>query len=140
MAKKAAREKNLLPIIAIVVAVLAAGFGGAWLYFQHKEKLERGITYLKLPSVAISHGGHSMRATFALRTSAADAEWASKNKATLEQVVQRALLEADPVAARAPGGLHALQEKVREVGNATLQSQRIQEVLITDFLVSEGDL
>ena len=140
MAKKAAREKNLRNIIAIVVAVLAVGFGSAWLYMQHKERQTREITYLKLSSVAISRDGHSMRATFAIRTSVADAAWASKNKSTLEQVMQRALLEADPVAARAPGGLTALQEKVREVSNATLQSQRIQEVLVTDFLVSEGDL
>lgn len=140
MAKKAAREKNLRNVVAIVVAVLAVGFGGAWLYMQHKEKQDREITYLKLPPVAISRDGHSMRASFAIRTSAADAAWASKNKVMLEQVMQKALLEADPVAARAPGGLLALQEKVREVGNATLQSQRIQEVLVTDFLVSEGDL
>ncbi|OWW22654.1 hypothetical protein [Noviherbaspirillum denitrificans] len=139
MAKQAAREKNLPLIIAIAIAVLAVGFGGAWLYMQHKEKLERQITYLKLPPVAISHDGFSMRATFAIRTSAADAEWATKNKSTLEQVMKKALLDADPVAAREPGGLQALQEKVRQVGNAALQSQRIQEVLVTDFLVSEGD-
>lgn len=140
MAKKPAREKNLRNLIAVVVVILAVGFGGAWLYMQHKDKQTRDITYLNLPSVAISRDGHSMRATFAIRTSAADADWASRNKSTLEQVMQRALLEADPVAARAPGGLHALQERVREVSNATLQSQRIQEVLLTDFLVSEGDL
>lgn len=140
MAKKAAREKNLLPVVVIVIAVLAVGFGSAWLYMQYQEKKSREITYLKLPSVAISRDGHSMRATFAVRTSAADADWASKNKFALEQVVQKALLEADPIAARAPGGLLALQEQVRKVSNATLQSQRIQEVLVTDFLVSEGDL
>ena len=140
MAKKAARERNLLTIIAIVVAVLAVGFGGAWLYMDHKEKQEREIAYLRLPPVAISRDGHSMSATFAIRTSAADADWASKNKGTLEQVMKKALLEADPVAARAPGGLQHMQEQVRHVANATLQSQRIQEVLVTDFLVSEGDL
>lgn len=139
MAKKAAREKNLLNVVAIAVVVLAVGFSAAWLYMQHREKLQREVTYLSLPSVAISRDGHSMRATFAIRTSRADAEWAAKNKTTLEQVMKKALLDADPVAARAPGGLLALQQKVREVGNATLQSERIQEVLVTDFLVSEGD-
>ena len=140
MAKKAASEKNLLPIVAAVVVILVVGFGSAWLYMQHKEKLNRDITYLKLPSVAISRDGHSISATFAVRTSAADAKWASKNKAALEQVMMQALLSADPVQARTPGGLQALQDKVRETGNATLQSDRIQEVLVTDFLVSEGDL
>lgn len=140
MAKQAAREKNLLPIIAIVVAVLAAGFAAAWLYMQYQEKRSREIAYLRLPSVAISRDGHSISATFAIRTSAADAGWAAKNKIALEQVMKQALLSVDPDAVRAPGGLKALQEKVRETGNTTLQSERIQEVLVTDFLVSEGDL
>ena len=140
MAKKAARERNLLSIVAIVVAVLGAGFGAAWLYMQHKDKQSREIAYLGLPSVAISRDGHSIRATFAVRTSAADADWASKNRLALESVIKQALLAVDPAEARAPGGLKALQDKVREVANATLQSDRLQEVLVTDFLVSEGDL
>jgi flagellar basal body-associated protein FliL len=139
MANKAAREKNLLSVIAIVVAVLAVGFTAAWLYMQYQEKQSREITYLRLPSIAISRDGHSISATFAIRTSAADATWASKNKFALEQVMKQALLAVDPVAARAPGGLKALQDQVRETSNATLQSERIQEVLVTDFLVSEGD-
>ena len=140
MAKNSAHEKNLRNLIVAVVAVLAVGFGGAWLYMQQKEKQTSAITYLKLPSVAISRDGYSMRATFAVRTSAADAEWASRNRLSLAQVMQKALQEADPMATRSPGGLKALQERVREVTNTTLQSQRIQEVLVTDFLVSEGDL
>ncbi|HYD60342.1 MAG TPA: flagellar basal body-associated FliL family protein [Noviherbaspirillum sp.] len=139
MAKKAAREKNLKSVIAIVVAVLAVGFTAAWLYLQYREKQDREIAYLPVPTVAISRDGHSIRASFAIRTSAADAAWAAKNKAALEQVMSHALLEVDPVAARAPGGLQALQDKVRETSNALFQSERIQEVLVTDFLVSEGD-
>ena len=139
MAKKAAREKNLRALVAIVVAVLGTGFGAAWLYMQHKEKQSREIAYMRLSPVAISRDGHSMSATFAVRTSLADAAWAAKNRSTLEQVMKSALLEADPVAARAPGGLQAMQEKVRETANARLQSDRIQQVLVTDFLVSEGD-
>lgn len=139
MAKKAAHDKHLLPLVAIVVAILTVGFGGAWYIIQNKEKQNREIAYLNMPSVAISRDGHSIRATFAVRTSEADADWASKNKVALEHVMKQALLDVDPVAARAPGGLHALQEKVREAGNTILQSHRIQEVLITDFLVSEGD-
>jgi flagellar basal body-associated protein FliL len=140
MAKKAAHDKHLLPIVAMVVAILAAGFGGAWYYIQNKEKQNREIAYLKVPSVAISRDGHSIRATFAVRTSEADTEWVSKNKMALEHVMKQALLDVDPVAARTPGGIRALQEKVREAGNTILQSRRIQEVLITDLLVSEGDL
>lgn len=140
MSKKPVREKNLVTIVGIVLAVLAVGFGIAWLYMQYEEKQSRKITYLGLPPVAISRDGHSISATFAIRTSAADASWASKNKVALEQVMKQALLAVDPVEARAPGGLKALQDKVREAGNTTLQSERIQEVLVTDFLVSEGDL
>jgi flagellar basal body-associated protein FliL len=138
-APRATSDHKLASIIGVVVAVLAAGFAAGWLYMQHKERQSREITYLKLPSVAISRDGHSMSATFAVRTSRTDADWASKNKDVLEQVMKRALLEADPVAARQPGGLQKMQEQVRGIANSTLQSERIQEVLVTDFLVSEGD-
>lgn len=141
MPKKPARDKHLLSIVGIVAVtvVLAACFAAAWIYLQREDRLSREISYLRIPSVSISRDGHSIAASFAFRTSAADGEWAARNKAALEQLMKKALLEADPVASRAPNALLGLQEQLRDTSNAALQTTRIQEVLITDFLVSEGD-
>jgi hypothetical protein len=140
MPKRPARDNLLLYVIGIVTVVLAVGFGLAWLYLQYADKQSREINYLNLPQVAISRDGHSISASFAVRTSAADAKWASQNKSALEQVMKQSLLAVDPVHVRAPNGLQALQNTVRDASNLTLHTDKVQEVLVTDFLVSEGDL
>lgn len=140
MTKRHARDHLILKAIGVTLVVLAVGFGLAWFYLQHAERLSREITYLALPSIAISRDGHSISAGIAIRTSATDADWAKKNKSILEQTMKSALLEVDPVKVREPGGLKKLQETLRESSNARLQTTRVQEVVVTDFLVSEGDL
>lgn len=140
MTKRPVRDRLILKAIGITLVVLAIGFGLAWFYMQHAERQSREITYLSLPSIAISRDGHSMSAGIAIRTSAADADWARKNQGVLEQAMKSALLEVDPVKVRQPDGLKMLQATLRDVSNARLQTTRIQEVVVTDFLVSEGDL
>lgn len=140
MPKRPARDNLLVKAVAVVLVVLAAGFVLTWIYLQYADKQSREINYLRFPSVAISRDGHSISASFAVRTSAADAKWASRNKLALEQIMKQTLLAVDPVRVRAPNGLQALQETVRAASNVTLQTDKVQEVLVTDFLVSEGDL
>ncbi len=140
MPKQPTRDKPLLTIVAIVLAVLAVGFAGVWLYLKHAEKLDAEVRYLRLAPVAISHNGISMSATVAVRTSGSDEDWAREHGLALEEVVKQALLAADPERVRAPGGLQKLQESLKAASNAMLQTDRVQEVLVTDFLVSEGDL
>lgn len=139
MPHRSGRDRLLLYAIVATIAVLAIGFPLARMYMQHVDRQNREIRFLQLPSIAISRDGHSIAASFAIRTSAGDAEWAKKNKPALEQVMQRALMALDPVSASAPGGLKAFQDTLRDASNSTLQTSQVQEVLITDFLVSEGD-
>ncbi len=140
MPKRAARDSLLLYVIGAVMVALAIGFALAWLYLQYADKQSREIQYLTLRDVAISRDGHSISASFAIRTSAADAKWASQHKPVLEQVMTQALLAADPIRVRTPDGLQALQISVRDASNQTLHTDKVQDVLVTDFLVSEGDL
>jgi flagellar basal body-associated protein FliL len=58
----------------------------------------------------------------------------------LETVMKRGLMAVDPQRVRAPNGIRLLQDTLREASNAELHTDKVQEVLITDFLVSEGDL
>lgn len=139
MPHRSGRDRLLPYAIVATIAVLAIGFPLARMYMQHVDRQNREIRFLQLPSIAISRDGHSIAASFAIRTSAGDAEWAKKNKPALEQVMQRALMALDPVSASAPGGLKAFQDTLRDASNSTLQTSQVQEVLITDFLVSEGD-
>ncbi len=142
MSQGSPRKYWLVYTVGIVLLVLAVAFVLTWRYLQHRERLAIETRYLTLPPVAISRDGHSMSATVAIRTSAADAEWAASNKQALEQVTQRVLMELDPQrvsGAHVRNGLQALQVTLRDAGNAALQTTRVQEMLLTDFLVSEGD-
>lgn len=143
MSQRFTRDHWLVYTVGIALLVLAVGFTCAWFYMQYKDRLSKEVSFLTLPPVAISHDGHSMSATVAVKTSAADAAWAAENKKVLEQIVQRVLMEVDPqkvAGATAPASLQALQHTLREASNVELQSTRVQEMLLTDFLRSEGDL
>ena len=52
----------------------------------------------------------------------------------------RTLMEADPVRVRTPDGIAELQQAFRQAGNAFLRTDKVREVLVTDLLVSEGDM
>lgn len=134
------RDFSLPTVIAGALALLAAGFALAWFYLQHRERMQWETHYLTLPPVAISRDGHSMAATIAVRTTAADAGWIADNKRALQQVAHRVLMEADPQRMQAPDGLRALQTSLREATNAALQTDSVQEMLLTDFLLSDHDL
>jgi len=140
MAKRVVGGSWLLYAGGRGVRLLAASFTATWLYLQHRDQLRREMRYLTLPTVAISRDGHSMAATVAVRTSAADADWVAANKPALQQVTQQVLMEADPRRTQAPGGLQALQARLHAASNAALRTTGVQQVLLTDFLLSDGDL
>jgi flagellar basal body-associated protein FliL len=134
------RDFSLVYTLVGTLMLLIVGFALTWFYLQHREQKQWETHYLTLPPVAISRDGHSMAATIAVRTSAADAGWVAGNKHKLQQIAQGVLMEADPQRMQAPGGLLALQASMRDAINAMLQSTSVQEILLTDFLLSEGDL
>lgn len=138
--KSGARDRLLPVTIAATFIVLAAGFAAVWFYWQYAQKRNAETRYLTLPSVAISRDGHSIRAGLALRTTGNDADWAAGNQRALEQIMASTLMQADPVRVRTPAGIAELQQAFREAGNASLRTDKLREVLVTDLLVSEGDL
>jgi flagellar basal body-associated protein FliL len=138
--KRPTHEHRVLYVVVTLLVVLALGFCGTWLYLQHARQLDREVSYFRLPSLAVSRNGHSMSATFAVKTNGNDANWGGQNKRALEQVMTKVLMDADPQRVHAPGGLQKLQETLKTSINDALHTDKVQEVLITDFLVSEGDL
>jgi flagellar basal body-associated protein FliL len=135
-----AKDHQLLLTIGIALLILLLSFGGVWLYLQYAKELRTQTNYLSLPSIAISRDGHSIRAGIAIRTSGEDASWASKNQLAFEQVMKRALMEADPKKLRSEAGIVAMQQSLRDAGNDALGHGKVREVLLTDLLISEGDL
>ncbi|RJF97173.1 hypothetical protein D3871_00460 [Noviherbaspirillum saxi] len=140
MPKPTAKDRPIGVIIGLALLLLGIGFGSVWFYLQYVQKKQAQTNYLTLPSIAISRDGHSIRAGMAIRTTGDDAGWASKHQQALEQIMKRTLMEADPKKLRTEGGIVALQQSLREAGNTTLHTTKVREVLLTDLLLSEGDL
>lgn len=136
---KPAHDRWIFNTVAIVCALLVLGFAAGWAYLQYAERQRLSSSYTSLRPVAISQGGHSIAATFAVKTSDADLRWATQNRHALELALQQALLQVDPERALAPNGLRTLQQRLHGTVNSALGVDKVQEVVITDFLVSEGD-
>lgn len=133
------QENRIFRILVVTCVLLALGFGGAWAYREYMQRQRMSSSYTNLKPIAISQGGHSIAATFAVKTSDADLRWAVQNRLGLEAALHEALLGVDPQRALAPGGLRELQRALQPRLNARLATDKVQEVVITDFLVSEGD-
>lgn len=132
-------ERPLPGIVLGACAMLLIGFASVWFYLQYAERQRLASSYTMLERVAIGRDGHSIRASIAIQTSDADLRWALRNREGIEVAFQQALLALDPQRIRAPGALHAFQQELDETLNRTLKTDKIQQVLLTDFLLSEGD-
>jgi flagellar basal body-associated protein FliL len=60
------------------------------------------------------------------------------NHKALEQAFQATLADTDVQRMLAPGGLLGLLRWLREAGNEALQTGRVREVLLTDFVIGES--
>lgn len=134
--RKAARDNLIAYAVLFVSTVLIAGFAGAWWYRQHQETLRGQVAYSQPVEVSFANQDYSMAATLAIKTSAADAAWVQETRRVLEQLVRERMNDADPKRLLAPNGLKAWQESLRDESNARLKTDKVQEILITDFVFS----
>lgn len=139
MAGKPVRDRSVRNAVLLSVLGLVISFGAVWLYFERAQRLGAEVRFLTLSRVAISRDGHSMAATVAIRTDGNAAGWAADHQRGLEEAVKVALMEADPVASRGPDGIAQLQRDITDTCNRLLKTDRVQQAVVTDFLVSEGD-
>lgn len=130
--KQVVRERALWKTIAVPAVALVVGFALAWFYLQWKESLRNQTMYSKPQQVAVAAKGYTMRLSFAIRTT--DIDWARDNGTALEAVMAEALQTAQLQQLTSTSGMLAFQEKVRANANARLKTDRVQEVLVTDFL------
>lgn len=133
------REDRLGRILLTACVLLALGFALAWAYHTYSERQKPSVNFMSLKPVAMSRNDYSMAATVAIRTGAEDADWATRHRQGLEVALQKALFNVDPERALAPGGLRELQHALQQQLNLQLRTDKVLEVVITDFLVSDVD-
>lgn len=127
------------PIALAACAMVLVGFVCVWFYLQYAERQRVNSSFTRLERVAISRDGHSIAASVAIKTSDADLRWAARHREAMGVALQQVLLGLDPQRVRAPGALQTFQQGLDEALNRALRTDKIQQAVLTDFLVSEGD-
>lgn len=129
-------QHSLVLVIGAITALLVIGFASAWFYFKRSDRLENERVYSKPHEVAVAVKDYTVSATFAVRTNGKNAEWAGKKGAMMEDVVKETLMTASPQRILTPDGMREFQDRLRREINNRTESNRVQEVLVTDFLFS----
>jgi len=138
MPKAPTRDRSILYTVAAAFLLLLVGFVGAWIYQKHKAALRSETVYSQPTRVTASNHDYSVAVRFAIQTRGDNARWVGDHKAALQAIVQQALITDDVRQAREPGGLPRLEQRLRRTINSTLHTDKVQQVVITDFLVSES--
>jgi hypothetical protein len=138
-AKPPARERSILRTVLIAAMVLLVGFAAAWVYLQRLDKLKKQTAYSKPIEVAAAVRNQTMRLTFAVRVTGADAEWINRNGTAIEAVMKEAMTTVQPQALTKPDVMRQFEEHVRSAANAKLDTDKVKEVVITDYLYTTLD-
>lgn len=137
--KPAPRDRWTINTLLVSCALLLLAFLAVWAFLQYGDRQRRSSSYTSLKPVAVSQGGQSIGATFAVKTSDADVRWAVQNRKAIELALQETLLRIEARRVLAPNGLRELQAGLHDAVNGALGTDKVQEVVVTDFLVSAGN-
>jgi flagellar basal body-associated protein FliL len=120
-------------LITVVCAVICVAM--MWMYFDYKQRTASYLAYSDFGPIVARGADFSIRASVALQTRNEDTSWVEKNKKAVNTALQAALASADPARVRTPGGLTYVQEMLRDAVNASLGTQNVQDILLTDFII-----
>lgn len=136
MAKKApAPDYTVTYIVVALLLILAAGLVLTWLYLKRPAAPSLEVAYAGFGPLVIRGKEYAIVANLSVSTSVTDAGWAAQNKPKLDVILQEALAGADLQHLRAPDGLRRLQGALKDASNAALNTTKVREVLLTDFVV-----
>lgn len=120
-------------LVVIVCAIICVVM--MWMYFDYKQRTASYLAYSAFGPIVARGSDFSIRASVAVQTRNEDTSWIEKNQKAVNVALQAALASADPVRVRAPEGVTYVQGMLRDAVNASLGTQNVQEILLTDFVV-----
>lgn len=135
MAKPVTRDKFVTNTTIAMVLVLVIAFALFGWYWQQARSNDGAFGYAIVGPLTISAPDYSVAARVAIQTRKSDAAWALANRAALQKIIESQLAAVDPVRVRAPGGLLQLQRNLKDAANRDLKTDKIEQILLTDFLL-----
>lgn len=137
--KSAANDNTIAYAIGTTLFCLVLGFVLFLPRLNASHKIAPTVAYASFGPMVIHVSGYAFSATMAVQTGAADAKWAAQNKKALGQILQATLTKADPRNLRGRNGLLSLQDELTVAANAAFNTEKVQSVLFTDFLLETDD-
>ncbi len=134
MAKARQVDTNVI-ILGGALAIVLLGILSAWLYLTYNARPVSPSTYSNFGPVVVRSSDFAIKATIAVQTRNEDADWLSSHKKEVDFALQTALLNVDPQRLREPEGVTYVQATLRDAANTALNTRKIEEVLLTDFIV-----
>ena len=135
MAQSPKRDRFVTTTTVVVVSVLLLAFAGLSWYWRAAPSVGPGQGYAIVGPLTISTDKYSVAARIAVQTSKVNADWAAANQAALRKVVETKFAALDPQQVHAPGGLSSLQQQLKDAANQALHTDKIEQVLLTDFIL-----
>lgn len=135
MAKRPEKEYFLAFTVITLLALLLTGFYFTWMSGQSHDP----IAYAKFNSILITNQNYSIKTDISVQVASENEPWLAKNKKQLETVLRNSLANMDPKIATSPNGLQALQESLKDAGNGAFNTNSIQHVFFTDFILVPND-
>lgn len=138
--KKSGSQDNVVAYIAAgVVIICGLALGVAWSYRNAAEKNPADVAYATFGPFRIQAQGFAFRTSVAIQTRTEHVKWAEQNKANLDNLFQKVLTETDPSTVLTRAGLESTQNTLKDAINTSMKTDKIQAVLVTDFLMVSND-
>ncbi|MFT5588482.1 MAG: flagellar basal body-associated protein FliL [Bradyrhizobium sp.] len=138
MAKPKSRDKFTLIATGLIIFLLVASFAAVWFYGNERGKTSLRQNYTVVGPLIVRTDEYSVGTRMALETSAENAEWASKNQPAIRAVIETTLRSLDARQVHLPGGLAALQVALTAAVNKGMKTDKVEQILLTDFLLQTG--
>ncbi|MDY7573167.1 flagellar basal body-associated FliL family protein [Actimicrobium sp. CCI2.3] len=138
MATPKSRDKVTLIAIGLIIFFLVASFAAVWFYRHEQARIVLRQNYTVVGPMVVSTDEYSVGTTMALETSAENAGWASKNQPAIRAVIETTLRSLDAQQVHLPGGLAALQVALTAAVNREMKTDKVEQILLTDFLLQTG--
>lgn len=121
--------------ITLILLLLVAVFAALWFYRIRTPVADSRVNYAIVGPLVISTDDYSLGTRIAIQTTLNDTEWAAKNQPAMRTLIETTLRSVDPEQVRKSGGLAALQLLLKDIVNQGLQTKKVEQILLTDFLL-----
>lgn len=129
------RDRFVTIAIGVIVTVLVCALGAGWVWWRQANPSIAAPAFTVIGPIVSSTEKYSVSARIALQTGGDNAEWVKKNNTVLRGILEAALQSLEPRQVHATDGLLAVQTQLLSAIEQQLNTDKIEQLLLTDFIL-----